>query len=128
MANPYLNYFLSQSTNVSVNNIKANAFGNIILNIDSFPDLESLLNNAGTSNVSNMDDLTDGVVLNPINNQTLICTNGTFSNSQMDHVNLLNVGNNSHSQSDTFVSEFAITTPLNNQGLIYNSTDSKFEN
>ena len=69
MANPYLNYFSSQSSNVSVNDIKANAFGNIIFNIDSIPDLESRLNNSGTSNVSKLDDLTDVVVSDiPLNN------------------------------------------------------------
>ena len=98
MANPFLDYFSSQSTSISVNNIKANAFGNIILNIDSIPNLESRLNGTGTSNVSILDDLTDVVISNPLNNQGLIynSTDSKFENQTIDHVNLSNKGTNTH--------------------------------
>ena len=44
-----------------------------------------LTNNSGTSNVSVLNDLTDVVVSNVSNNQSLVCTNGIFSNQQIDH-------------------------------------------
>ena len=51
-----------------------------------------------------------------------------FSNQLIYRTPLSNIGTHTHAQIDTFVSDIDITTPLNNQGLMYNSTDSKFVN
>ena len=48
--------------------------------------------------------------------------------NQIDHTTLSNIGTNTHTQIDSFISEFNISSPTNNQLLIYNSSTGKWIN
>ena len=103
MANPFLDFFSSQNSTISVNNIKANAFGNISIPLSSLPDVEitNILNsqvlsyddlsqkwinvNASSGGASNLIDLSDVDITSIANNQglTVLLLNGKIKRSIM---------------------------------------------
>ena len=60
--------------------------------------------------------------------QTIQYDGARWVNTLIDHTLLTNIGTNSHSQIDTFISNFNISTPSNNQVLQYDNASSKWKN
>jgi len=135
MSNPFINTQSNTETNIKVNNITQNAFGNIIVPVSSCPDVQittptngqqltysSTLNQwhntTPSSMTASLSALTDCSITDPVTNNFLQY-NGT------DWVNQsVTIDTSLASLADT-----SISTPLNNQALIYNGlTDAKWEN
>ena len=134
MSNPFINVNSNTETTTKVNNISANAFGNIVVPIESLSDVNIIsptngqqmtynsttakwTNTTPASMITALSALTDCSITDPVTNNFLQY-NGSEWVSQS-----VTIDTSLASLSDT-----SVTSSSNNQGLIYNSIDSKWEN
>ena len=75
----------------------------------------------GSPGTTLMSGLTDMNISNPTNNQGIIynSTSSKFENKTIDHTTLSNIGSNSHSQIDTFISSKSQNSGLASVDIIY---------